>query len=106
MDERLLTAFLTVAKTQNVSVAASKLNITQPALSRQLQKLQRELQVTLLQSHHSGVTLTAAGEDLLLVLQKVVYGILKAQADATMMDHGRNIDGTIGAPVSCLIACV
>ena len=96
MDERLLTAFLTVADTRNVSVAAGKLNITQPALSRQLQKLQRHLQVTLLQSHHSGITLTAAGEEFLPVAQQVVSEIRKAEAFAKML-HSHVLETPLGS---------
>ena len=106
MDERLLTAFLTVADTRNVSVAAGKLNITQPALSRQLQKLQRHLQVTLLQSHHSGITLTAAGEEFLPVAQQVVSEIRKAEAFAKMLSTGRFTEITFAAPGTTLIDVV
>lgn len=106
MDERLLTAFLTVAETQNVSVAAGRLNITQPALSRQLQKLQRHLKVDLLQSHHSGVALTAAGEEFLPVAQKVVDEIRKAEAFAGMLATGRFSEITFAAPGTTLIDIV
>ena len=106
MDERLLTAFLTVADTRNVSVAAGKLNITQPALSRQLQKLQRHLQVTLLQSSHSGVTLTAAGEEFLPVAQQLVNEIHKAEAFAKMLSTGRFSEITFAAPGTTLIDVV
>src|SRR5690625_3887007 len=98
MDERLLTAFLTVAETRNVSVAARKLNITQPALSRQLQKLQRHLRIDLLQSHHSGVGLTAAGEEFLPVAQQVVDEIHKAEAFARMLSTGKFTEITFAAP--------
>lgn len=106
MDERLLTAFITVADTLNVSVAATRLNITQPALSRQLQKLQRHLKVTLVQSHHSGVTLTAAGEEFLPVAQSLVNEIHKAEAFAKMLSTGRFSEITFAAPGTTLIDVV
>lgn len=106
MDERLLTAFLTAAETRNVSVAARRLNITQPALSRQLQKLQRHLKVALLQSHHSGVGLTAAGEEFLPVAQTVVNEIQKAQAFARMLSTGTFSEITFAAPGTTLIDIV
>lgn len=106
MDERLLTAFLTAAETQNVSLAARKLNITQPALSRQLQKLQRHLKVRLLQSHHSGVVLTAAGEEFLPVAQTVVNEIHKAEAFARMLATGTFTEITFAAPGTTLIDIV
>ena len=106
MDERLLTAFLTVAETRNVSVAARKLNITQPALSRQLQKLQRHLRIDLLQSHHSGIGLTAAGEEFLPVAHKVVDEIYKAEAFARMLSTGKFTEITFAAPGTTLIDIV
>lgn len=106
MDERLLTAFLTVADTQNVSLAARKLNITQPALSRQLQKLQRHLKLVLLQSHHAGVELTAGGEAFLPVAQTVVNEIHKAEAFARMLSTGTFTEITFAAPGTTLIDIV
>lgn len=106
MDERLLTAFLTVAETRNVSVAARQLIITQPALSRQLQKFQRHLKVDLLQSHHSGVALTAAGEEFLPVAQKLVTEIRQAEAFARMLATGRFSEITFAAPGTTLIDIV
>ncbi|TFI26365.1 LysR family transcriptional regulator, partial [Micrococcus endophyticus] len=43
MEERLLRAFVTVAEAGTVSAAAQRLDLVQSALSRQLQRLQREL---------------------------------------------------------------
>lgn len=106
MDERLLAAFLTVSETRNVSLAARRLNITQPALSRQLQKLQRHLKVELLQSHHSGVALTAAGEAFLPTAQTVVNEIHKAEAFARMLATGTFSEITFAAPGTTLIDIV
>lgn len=106
MDQRLLTAFLTVAETQNVSVAADRLHVSQPALSRQLQKLQRHLKVTLLRSHHSGVSLTAAGEELLPVVQSLVNEMHKVEAFAKKLATGRFSEVTFAAPGTTLIDVV
>ena len=43
MDLRLLRTFVTIAEQGTVSNAATRLRITQPALSRRMQDLQREL---------------------------------------------------------------
>lgn len=62
MDTRVLRYFLTVAQTGNITEAAKKLHITQPTLSRQLQKLEQDLNQTLLDRKQKGhLVLTDAG---------------------------------------------
>lgn len=62
MDLRHLRYFTTVARTRNMSHAATELRVAQPALSRQMRDLEHELGVTLLDRHPKGVTPTLAGE--------------------------------------------
>ena len=62
MDLRHLRYFSTVARTRNMSHAATELRVAQPALSRQVRDLEHELGVTLLDRHTKGVTPTLAGE--------------------------------------------
>ena len=61
MELRTLRSFLSVAREGNVTRAARSLHITQPALSRQLADLERELGCELLVRESRGVTLTDAG---------------------------------------------
>lgn len=61
MELRTLRSFLSVAREGNVTRAARSLHITQPALSRQLAELERELGCELLVRESRGVTLTDAG---------------------------------------------
>lgn len=61
MDIRILRYFLTVAKEQNFTKAAEKLNITQPTLSRQLAALEEELGTALFIRGNRSITLTEAG---------------------------------------------
>lgn len=61
MDIRELRYFVQIARSGSVSAAAHHLNVAQPALSRQLRKLEDELGVTLLDRTGKGVQLTAAG---------------------------------------------
>lgn len=65
MDIRELRYFVQIARTGSVSGAAARLNVAQPALSRQLKKLEDELGVQLLVRHGRGVELTEAGAQLL-----------------------------------------
>jgi LysR family nitrogen assimilation transcriptional regulator len=58
---RELRYFLSVAQTGNLGRAAQILNVSQPAISLQLRKLEDGLGTQLLLRHGRGVTLTAAG---------------------------------------------
>lgn len=61
MELRTLRSFLAVAREGNVTRAARQLHITQPALSRQLAELEREVGCELLVREPRGVTLTEQG---------------------------------------------
>ncbi|SAL86153.1 LysR family transcriptional regulator [Caballeronia arvi] len=65
MDIRELRSFIHVARAGSFSRAAAELYIAQPALSRQVAKLEEEIGVELLARHGRGVRLTAAGARLL-----------------------------------------
>lgn len=65
MDIRELRSFVKVAHCGSFSRAARELFIAQPALSRQIAKLEEELQVSLFIRHGKGVELTEAGSRLL-----------------------------------------
>lgn len=65
MELRELRNFMQVARAGSVSRAAKELRLAQPALSRQIQKLEHELGVPLFSRHGRGVRLSAAGSMLL-----------------------------------------
>jgi DNA-binding transcriptional LysR family regulator len=62
LDLRRLRYFLILAKELNYGRAADALHIAQPALSRSIAALERELGVTLFERSRSGTRLAAAGE--------------------------------------------
>lgn len=64
MTPELLRAFLTVSRHRNFTHAATELSVSQPAMSRQIQMLERELGVRLFERLGKAVHLTAAGETL------------------------------------------
>jgi DNA-binding transcriptional LysR family regulator len=65
VDLRHFRSFVVIAEEGNIGRAAARLFITQPALTRQLQRLESELGVTLLTRGPRGVVLTDAGTELL-----------------------------------------
>jgi DNA-binding transcriptional LysR family regulator len=65
LDLRRLRYFVTVAEELSFVRAATLLHMTQPALSRQVSALERELGVRLLERDRRGTALTPAGQQLL-----------------------------------------
>jgi LysR family transcriptional regulator, benzoate and cis,cis-muconate-responsive activator of ben and cat genes len=86
VELRHLRYFVCVAETENVSRAALKLHISQPALSRQIRDLEGEIGVLLLERTAKSVSLTQAGHVFLdearAVLRRADQAIRKAQAVA------------------------
>jgi DNA-binding transcriptional LysR family regulator len=61
MELRHLRYFIAVAEEQNITRAAQRLNLTQPAMSRQVRDLEDELEIKLLERIGKSVKLTDAG---------------------------------------------
>lgn len=72
MDERLLKSFATTAQLGSVTLAAGRLNLTQPALSRQIQRLERDLGVPLFSRDGRNLRLSPQGERLLADVHEVL----------------------------------
>ena len=67
-----LRAFEAVARHLNFRAAAEELALTQPAVSRQIQALEREVGVSLFLRHTRAVELTGAGSQLLLAVNQAL----------------------------------
>lgn len=72
LDSDLLRTFLAVLEAGSVSGGATRLFRTQSAVSLQVQKLEDTVGQRLFRRHGRGVSLTAAGEQLLPVARRVV----------------------------------
>ena len=87
MELRHLRYFVAVAEMENVSRAAVKLHVSQPALSRQIRDLEDELGFCLLERTAKSVRLTDAGRAFLdharTLLQNADEAVTKARAVAS-----------------------
>jgi DNA-binding transcriptional LysR family regulator len=93
--------FVAVAEEGQVSAAARRLFIAQPALSQSVRTLERELGVELFVRHPRGVALTAAGEDLLVEARATVAAADRAMAAAAAHRRGRQQELIIGYMREC-----
>ena len=87
VELRHLRYFVAVAEMENVSHAARKLHVSQPALSRQIRNLEDELGFSLLERTAKSVRLTDAGRTFLdnarALLQDADEAVTKARAVAS-----------------------
>ncbi|AJZ57079.1 bacterial regulatory helix-turn-helix, lysR family protein [Paraburkholderia fungorum] len=81
MDLRRLELLMQVAAFDSFSKAATVLGIAQPALGRQIQKLEEECGVRLFYRHGRGVSLTPEGETLLHRARPLVRQLAAIPAD-------------------------
>src|SRR5258707_13339909 len=86
VELRHLRYFVAVAEMENVSKAALKLHVSQPALSRQIRALEDEIGFCLLERTAKSVRLTEAGRvflnDARALLQQAAEAVKKARAVA------------------------
>ena len=75
MELHQIKTFLAVAREQNLSRAAEKLYISQPALSVHLKNLEAELGIRLFDRTSKGMALTRAGEALKLQAQHILESV-------------------------------
>jgi LysR family nitrogen assimilation transcriptional regulator len=97
LELRELRYFHSVARTGNFGRAARELNITQPAVTLQVRKLEEELGTPLLIRHGRGVTLTRAGAALMERVEQVM-SLLSAPLDAAETPDTASGLLTLGVP--------
>lgn len=78
MELRQLRYFIAVAEELNFGLAARKLNVSQPPITRQIRKLETELDVQLLRRKSKGSELTEAGRIFLEDARSILAGIERA----------------------------
>lgn len=85
MNLRHIQTFITVAEQGTVSKAALRLRIAQPALSRQINDFEAELGIKLFDRIHKRLTLTGAGERLLIDCHNVQNAIALLSSRARLL---------------------
>ncbi len=103
MDFRQIRSFVHVAELRSLTRAAAFLNVSQPALSRQMRLLEEELRTKLFHRHGRGVSLTHAGTLLVEKCSRLLNEFADIQQEITGTDAGASrVTGTvsIGLPVS------
>jgi LysR family nitrogen assimilation transcriptional regulator len=98
VELRELRNFTRVARAGSVSRAAAELRLAQPALSRQIKKLEQELGVALFTRHGRGVRLSAAGS-LLLERAEAIAQLVRETGEEIKDDRSPTRGRfTLGAP--------
>ena len=93
MNLNQLKIFYLAAKHQNFSVAAEKLNITQPAVTKGIQRLQEHYEMKFFNRFGKTMALTDAGEVLFRIAEKIFE--IERQAEETIRDFQQQKRGHI-----------
>jgi len=86
MDLKQLNYFLCLAREGNMTRAARQLNIVQPALSMQIAKLEKTFGKQLFDRAAHGVSLTPAGDTLVLLAATIVKEVDRAKEEMARLD--------------------
>jgi LysR family transcriptional regulator, hydrogen peroxide-inducible genes activator len=89
MEMHQIRYFLAVARERNFSRAAEQCNITQPALTRAIQKLEEEVGGQLFDRRPGRIELTELGRTLLPRLQNAFQEVARARTDASDLHRHR-----------------
>lgn len=90
MDIKEITNFIAIAENGSISKAARELHISQPPLTKQLQRLETELNVTLFERTSKGVTLTKKGRMFyrralsLIAFSESIFSELNSKSESTI----------------------
>src|SRR5262245_65540961 len=83
-----LRAFVEVVARGSFTAAAKELNLTQPAVTHQVQELERRFHVTLVERFGKRAYLTQAGEKLIVHARQLLEDDARAQMDMRKLDDG------------------
>jgi DNA-binding transcriptional LysR family regulator len=93
MDWDKLKVFHTVAEVSSFTKAATVLNLSQSAISRQIQSLENELKIKLFERHARGLVLTDNGNYLFQTAHEVIAKL--KDVEATFSDEKDKLKGKL-----------
>lgn len=94
------TVLVTLYKTKSISKTAEQLFISQPALTKRIQALERELGLTLVTRTRQGCSFTQDGEQIVKKAEIVASAIQAVYDDAKARSHGKRGILRLGVPYS------
>src|SRR6478672_5562653 len=92
-DLRLLSVLREVALRGSFSAAADSLSYTQPAVSQQIARLEKQVGVKLIEREPRGIRLTPAGEVLVRHTERILAQL--AEADEELLDVAAQARGRL-----------
>ncbi|MDY3814077.1 MAG: LysR family transcriptional regulator [Candidatus Copromonas sp.] len=102
MDEKDYELLLDLNESKNITKTAQKLFMTQPAITKRIQKMEEELQCTLFLRSKKGILFTPAGEQILPYAAEILANSRKLKEQVLMSQN--QICGTIRLGCSLNIA--
>ena len=90
MELRHLRYFVAVGEEEHYGRAARRLHVAQPALSRQIQDLERQIGFRLFQRLPRGVKLNAAGKQFLADARRILQDVEESTARAARVARGQS----------------
>ena len=99
MELRQLRYFVSVAQLKSFSMASRSLGVAQPALSRQMQQLERELGTLLLDRHARGISITPAGELFFRRAQQILADVELTRQEIGVQSAQLSGQHTLGMPI-------
>ncbi|WP_087025684.1 LysR family transcriptional regulator [Thaumasiovibrio subtropicus] len=95
---KLLDAFTTVARCGSFTLAAESLNLTQSAISKQIQQLEQQLGQTLFHREHNQLILTSAGQQYLPAVSEALEIIEQASVSLIQADAEKRVISIDASP--------
>ena len=102
MDDKDWLAIKTVAEEKNITKAADRMYISQPALTYRLRNLEKEFGAKILSRHPNGVLLTPQGELLLSYAQTMLLQLNETRERIKNMEN--KVQGTLRLGTSSVFA--